>query len=249
MDHKENFFLIICDPTLKCLRYVGMNSAALRKEYPTLRPMSDRDQSAVKSVNARSTAPVAPDSDEFLLVETGNSQSTEAFNRLFQRYSSRIYAMGMKLTRNEQLSKDLVQEAMLNVWRKARLYDLDRGTAQSWIFTITRNRCFDMLRKLKRQPNCVTADDIWPQDNGSESAILPEEALHEEQGSSVAEASIIASYCKQLPEPQQAVIEQIYIFDRTHDEAAEILKIPLGTLKSRLRLGVSKLRQLIGVDL
>ena len=60
---------------------------------------------------------------------------------------------------------------------------------------------------------------------------------------------IIASYCKQLPEPQQAVIEQIYILDRTHDEAAEILKIPLGTLKSRLRLGVSKLRQLIGVDL
>ena len=155
----------------------------------------------------------------------------------------------MKLTRNEQLSKDLVQEAMLNVWRKARLYDLDRGTAQSWIFTITRNRCFDMLRKLKRQPNCVTADDIWPQDNGSESAILPEEALHEEQGSLVAETSIIASYCKQLPEPQQAVIEQIYILDRTHDEAAEILKIPLGTLKSRLRLGVSKLRQLIGVDL
>ena len=249
MDHKENFFLIICDPTLKCLRYVGMNSAALRKEYPTLRPMSDRDQSAVNSVNARLTAPVDPDSDESLLVETGNFQSTEAFNRLFQRYSSRIYAMGMKLTRNEQLSKDLVQEAMLNVWRKARLYDLDRGTAQSWIFTITRNRCFDMLRKLKRQPNCVTADDIWPQDNGSESAILPEEALHEEQGSLVAETSIIASYCKQLPEPQQAVIEQVYILDRTHDEAAEILKIPLGTLKSRLRLGVSKLRQLIGVDL
>ena len=53
----------------------------------------------------------------------------------------------------------------------------------------------------------------------------------------------------QLPDPQQAVIEQIFIFDRTLDEAAEILKIPLGTLKSRLRLGVSKLRQLIGVDL
>ena len=226
-----------------------MKSAVLRKEYPTLRPMSDTDQSAANAANARLLTPVDPDSDEYLLVETGNSQSSEAFNRLFQRYSSKIYAMGMKLTRNEQLSKDLVQEAMLNVWRKARLYDLDRGTAQSWIFTITRNRCFDMLRKLKRQPNCVTADDIWPQDNGSESALLPEGALHEEQGSLVAEASIIASYCKQLPEPQQAVIEQVFIFDRTHDEAAEILKIPLGTLKSRLRLGVAKLRQLIGVDL
>lgn len=246
--HRE-LFLIICDPTLKYSRYRGMTSAILKKGFPTRQRMSDLDQPSAKSASAHLSPPVDPDSDEYLLVETGNSQSTAAFNRLFQRYSSKIYAMGMKLTRNEQLSKDLVQEAMLNVWRKARLYDLDRGTAQSWIFTITRNRCFDMLRKLKRQPNTVTADDIWPQDNGSESALLPEGALHEEQGSLEAEASIIASYCKQLPEPQQAVIEQVYILDRTHDEAAEILKIPLGTLKSRLRLGVSKLRHLIGVDL
>ena len=69
----------------------------------------------------------------------------------------------MKLTSNEQLSKDLVQEVMLNVWRKARLYDVDRGSAQGWIFTMARNRCFDMLRKQNRQPQCVTADDIWPQ--------------------------------------------------------------------------------------
>ncbi len=55
--------------------------------------------------------------------------------------------MGMKLTRNEQLAHDLVQEALMTVWTKAPLYDLDRGTAQSWIFTLTRNRCFDMLRK------------------------------------------------------------------------------------------------------
>ena len=147
------------------------------------------------------------------------------------------------MTRNEQLSNDLVQEAMLNVWRKARLYDLDRGSAQGWIFTTARNRCFDMLRKLKRQPQCVTADDIWPQegDAGAESA-------HEEQGSLAAETAIIASYCEQLPDLQKAVIEQIYILDRTHEEAAAALEIPLGTLKSRLRLGVSRLRQLIEVD-
>ena len=184
-----------------------------------------------------------PDSDEYLLIATVNSQDAEAFNRLFQRYSSKIYALGMKLTRNEQLSKDLVQEAMLNVWRKARLYDVDRGTAQGWIFTMARNRCFDMLRKQKRQPQCVTADDIWPQASDADA-----EFVHEEQGSFAAETTIIAGYCEQLPKLQQDVIEQIYILDRTHEEAASVLEIPLGTLKSRLRLGISKLRLLIGAD-
>ena len=184
-----------------------------------------------------------PESDEALLIATGNSRDAEAFNRLFQRYSSKIYALGMKMTRNEQLSNDLVQEVMLNVWRKARLYDLDRGPAQGWIFTTARNRCFDMLRKLKRQPQCVTADDIWPQEGDAS-----EESAHAEQGSLAAETAIIASFCEQLPELQKAAIEQIYILDRTHEEAAAALEIPLGTLKSRLRLGVSKLRDLIGVD-
>jgi RNA polymerase sigma-70 factor, ECF subfamily len=225
-----------------------MYSEIRNEDYLNIKPMSDAEESAVTDTELAPNTSRDPDSDEALLIATGNSQDTEAFNRLFQRYSSKIYAMGMKLTRNEQLSKDLVQEAMLNVWRKARLYDLDRGSAQGWIFTITRNRCFDMLRKIKRQPNCVTADDIWPPEDGAETGFLNEGFLHEEKGSLAAEASIIAGYCEQLPKLQQAVIEQIYVLDRTHEEAAAILEIPLGTLKSRLRLGVSKLRQLIGVD-
>ena len=64
----------------------------------------------------------------------------------------------------------------------------------------------------------------------------------------MAETAIISSYCEQLPEPQRAAIEQIYIFDRTHEEAANKLEIPLGTLKSRLRMGILRLRQLIGTD-
>jgi RNA polymerase sigma-70 factor (ECF subfamily) len=220
-----------------------MYSAICIDDRFNFKPLIHFEGAAVKDVHVSISAKKDLDSDEALLIATGNSQDTEAFNRLFQRYSSKIFALGMKITRNEQLSKDLVQETMLNVWRKARLYDLDRGTAQGWIFTTARNRCFDMLRKLKRQPQCVTADDIWPQQGDVDS-----EPVHEEQGSLVAESAIIASYYDQLPDLQRAVIEQIYILDRTHEEAASVLEIPLGTLKSRLRLGVSKLRQLVGVD-
>lgn len=181
-------------------------------------------------------------SDERLLTAVGNKQSREAFDCLFRRFSSRIFAMGMKLTRNEQLANDLVQEAMLNIWQKAPLYDVDRGNAQSWIFTLTRNRAFDMLRKIKRQPSTINADDIWPMDGHDGSLV------HEEQGSQEVEVSLIESYYDQLPDAQREVVEQIYIHDRTHEEAATALDIPLGTLKSRLRLGVGKLKQMIGTE-
>ena len=184
-----------------------------------------------------------PNGDEYLLIAVGNHQDRAAFNELFTRFSKKIYAMGMKLTRNDQLSHDLVQEAMLTVWQKAPLYDLDRGTAQSWIFTLTRNRCFDILRKMKRQPATVSADDIWPQEGDSDSQLV-----HEEEGTTEVAVSKIESFYTKLPAAQRAVIEQIYIHDRTHEEAAAVLEIPLGTLKSRLRLGVGKLRQMVGTD-
>ena len=183
------------------------------------------------------------DSDEKLLLDVGNHQSREAFNKLFERFSTKIFAHGMKITRNEQLSKDLVQEAMMTVWQKAPLYNSDRGNVQSWIFTLTRNRCFDMLRKQKRQPMCVSADDIWPA--GMEDS---ESLVERDQGSLAVEFSNIERFLTQLPEAQQAVVEKVYLLNLTHEEAAADLEIPLGTLKSRLRLAMGKLRQLIGTS-
>ncbi len=117
------------------------------------------------SMNTSTPNPDAEDSDvsdEALLTAVGNCQNVDAFNQLFKRFAKKIFALGMKITRNEQLANDLIQESMLNVWQKAPLYDLDKGSAKGWIFTLSRNRCFDMLRKQKRQPNCISADDIWP---------------------------------------------------------------------------------------
>jgi RNA polymerase sigma-70 factor (ECF subfamily) len=201
-----------------------------------------KESRVINKVEAKPIPQAESDSDETLLIAVGNSQDTAAFNQLFSRFAKKIFAMGMKLTRNEQLAQDLVQEAMLMVWQKAPLYDLDRGNAQSWIFTLTRNRCFDMLRKIKRQPSCISADDIWPTDGEADSVFV-----HEEQGTLEVEIAQIERFYSHLPEAQQAVVEQIFILDRTHEEAAKALQIPLGTLKSRLRLGVGKLRQLIGI--
>lgn len=187
---------------------------------------------------------ISADSNESLLVAVGLDQDSTAFQKLFERFSRKIFALGMKLTRNEQLANDLVQEAMLKVWQKAPLYDLDRGTAQSWIFTLARNRCFDMLRKQKRQPQTVVnSDDIWPNEADFEPGFV-----NEEEGTQAVEIAQVERFYDVLPVAQKEVIEQIYIHDLTHEEAAAVLRIPLGTLKSRLRLGLSKLRILIGVN-
>ena len=178
-----------------------------------------------------------------MLVAVGLDQDSVAFQKLFERFSRKIFALGMKLTRNEQLANDLVQEAMLKVWQKAPLYDFDRGTAQSWIFTLSRNRCFDMLSKQKSQPQTVVnSDDIWHNEADFEPGFV-----NEEEGTQAVEVAQVERFYDDLPVAQREVIEQIYIHDLTHEEAAANLRIPLGTLKSRLRLGLSKLRILIGV--
>lgn len=178
-----------------------------------------------------------------MLVAVGNLQDVRAFNELFQRFSGKTFALGMKYMRNEQLARDLVQEAMLAIWQKAPLYNLDKGSAQTWIFTLVRNRCFDMLRKRKRQPDTIAADDIWPLEDDAEYSEDPQHRQDAEIGMRQLE-----QHYRELPEVQREVIEEIYFNDLTQQEAAVKLEIPLGTLKSRLRLGLNHLRQLIGVE-
>ena len=203
-----------------------------------------RNRPAVEQRKAEVVEEASAESNEALLVAVGLDQDSVSFQKLFERFSRKIFALGMKLTRNEQLANDLVQEAMLKVWQKAPLYDLDRGTAQSWIFTLARNRCFDMLRKQKRQPQTVVnSDDIWPNEADFEPGFV-----NEEEGTQAVEIAQVERFYDDLPVAQKEVIEQIYIHDLTHEEAAAVLRIPLGTLKSRLRLGLSKLRILIGVN-
>lgn len=230
----------------------------LKMNLPGLLPAPERvfprsaprgNEAAVESGKSRNRG-MAPSSsrqesasNEELLGAVSRSGDTAAFALLFERYSRRIYQTGMKLTRNEQLSRDLVQETMITVWQKASLFDIDRGSADNWIFTMTRNRCFDLLRKAKRQPVFVSADDIWPPGEVIEAA--PELDDSAEQGALM---SRIGELLERLPSAQQAVIKEIYVLDFTHEEAARRLGIPLGTLKSRLRLGLDKLRYLAGAE-
>ena len=198
--------------------------------------------SQILSGTVKNQTPSDQSTDDELLVAVAVMADTAAFNLLFGRFARRIHAMGVKLTQNDQLAKDLVQEAMLSVWQKARQFDSDRGSARAWIFTLVRNRCFDMLRQRNRQPGAVNADDIWEYDPDSEELYGQENQFFSEL-----EISQFRKHYLKLPVAQQQVIEQVYINGQTQQETARILNIPQGTVKSRLRLGLEKLRQLMGI--
>ena len=232
------------DPAKPALRIaVRHNLSAGMDQFRMGALASNRSPKTMNKTPVQAMPASDPREDEVLLVAVGNHQDRRAFNALFHRFSGRIFALGMKITRNEQLANDLVQEAMLIVWQKAPLYDLDKGSAQTWIFTLVRNRCFDMLRKLKRQPDSLGSEDIWPLENDPELSEDPEQ-----QRAAEIQIAQIEKHYNDLPDAQRIVIEQVFIHDLTHQEAAQKLDIPLGTLKSRLRLALNKLRQSIGVE-
>jgi RNA polymerase sigma-70 factor, ECF subfamily len=184
------------------------------------------------------------DSDEHLLLAVCKHRDVKAYNQIYKRFSDRIFAIGIKYTHNYQFAKDLSQEAMLKVWLKAPQYDSDRGSAKSWILTLARNQCFDMLRTQRRQPQNVTNKE----DMISEETLYEPLTSHGEDSVQAAEIAQIEKLYFHLPDLQRAVVEQIYRYDRTHEEACEYLNIPLGTLKSRLRLGMKKLHAMVCVD-
>ncbi|OOE65957.1 RNA polymerase subunit sigma [Salinivibrio sp. ML198] len=171
-----------------------------------------------------------------LLLKVSEDRDRVAFERLFRFFGPKIRSYGAKHLRADGQAMELVQETMLVVWRKAHLYNADKGAATTWVFTIMRNISFDMLRKVQSNREDNFSDDIWPvlesgqQDNESDAGaqyMMDQELL---------------SFIDELPDVQQQVVRGVYLKQLTHQELSEQLNVPLGTVKSRLRLGLEKLR-------
>lgn len=184
--------------------------------------------------NSDSTFDAQPELNQYLLA-VASDQDRAAFAKLFAFFAPKIKAFGLKQFRQEALAMDLVQETMSLVWRKAQLYSPEKGKASTWIFTIMRNYSFDMLRKIKHNKEDNLSDDLWPMYEEAEP-----EADHDEDH--LMRAQLIQGL-EALPPKQKEVVEAIYLKEMTHQELAEHLQVPLGTIKSRLRLGLEKLKE------
>jgi RNA polymerase sigma factor (sigma-70 family) len=157
-------------------------------------------------------------------------QDQAAFARLFQHFAPRIKGFLMKSGTPADVAEDCAQEVMATVWRKAALFDPSRASASTWIFTIARNKRIDVVRRERRpEPE----DLPW----GPEAEADQEDALALEQ-----ETEKLSKAISALPEKQRNLIQRAYFGDLSHRELAEETGLPLGTIKSRIRLALDRLR-------
>lgn len=161
-----------------------------------------------------------------------------AFAELFAYFAPRLKAFGLRQGSNLAAAEELAQEAMLAVWRKADTFDRQRATASTWIFTIVRNKRIDMFRREHRPE--VSLDEASEQPSENEPA---------DSTFGLAEASkVVRQALAHLPRDQVEVLHKAFFEDKSHSAIAEELKLPLGTVKSRIRLGLARLRSVLPED-
>ena len=157
-------------------------------------------------------------------------KDTSAFEELFNHFAPRVKAFLMKSGADPQMAEECSQEVMATVWRKAHLFDPARASVSTWIFTIARNKKIDAIRKLNRpEPEQLYPEQDYEPDQ--------EEVVELQQ-----ETERLATALGELPEKQRVLIEKAYLGELSHSEIAEITGLPLGTIKSRIRLALEKLR-------
>jgi RNA polymerase sigma-70 factor (ECF subfamily) len=171
---------------------------------------------------------------DVLLARVAQQRDRAAFAALFVHFAPRIKAYLLRLGAPSALAEDLAQEALLNLWRKAHLFDPAKASAATWLFTIARNLRIDAIRREKRpEPE---AQDLMPEPQADSDAGLE---MAENEGR-------LRLALRALPPDQIQVVELSFFADKPHSQIAHELGIPLGTVKSRLRLAMARLRQALG---
>lgn len=172
------------------------------------------------------------------LSDVAEDRNKQSFTELFKFFAPKIQRIAYGKFSNDAQANEVVQETMSNVWRKAHLFNADKGAATTWVYTIMRNVSFDMLRKVKSNKEDNLSEDIWPLIEGAES--------EEETFNDHLEKNKILSCLEKLPENQQQVVKGFYFLEMSQEQLATHLNLPLGTVKSRLRLALGKLKLQLG---
>lgn len=177
------------------------------------------------------------------LFSVAQNRDKQAFTYLFQFFAPKILRIARGKFPNEAQANEVVQDTMSNVWRKAHLFNQDKGAATTWVYTIMRNVTFDMLRKIQGNKEDNLSDDIWPV---AESMSF--EVEHENFDDHLANKQLL-SVIEALPQAQQEVVKGFYLREMSQEQLAIHLNLPLGTVKSRLRLALGKLKVQLGEQL
>jgi RNA polymerase sigma-70 factor (ECF subfamily) len=172
---------------------------------------------------------------EDMLVAVAERRDRAAFAALFRHFTPRIKAYLMRNGASPALAEDIAQETMAAAWRKAHLYDRHKAGAATWLFTIARNQRIDHFRRETR-----------PEPDADDPAFAPDPVVPpDRQVAAIQDTAAVQRALAQLPPAQREVIAMSFYHDDSHSIIAEKLQLPIGTVKSRIRLALKRLDDLL----
>ena len=173
------------------------------------------------------------------LMELVDAGDTRAFEVIFDRHSGAGYSLALRMCGRRALAEDIVQEAFLSLWRSSAGYDRARGSVRSWVLSAVHNRAVDALRRAGSKAGRDVHDEGIAERLPAPDATDAEVERREE-------SRRVRTALDGLPGDQRQVIELAYFGGLSHSQIAEMLDLPPGTVKGRMRLGLSKMRSALG---
>ncbi len=176
------------------------------------------------------------DEDLMTQVQSGDAR---AFEVIFDRHADVAFSLAYRMCGRRSMAEDVVQEAFLSLWRSGARYDRTRGSVRSWVLGVVHNRAIDMFRRESVRTGKDVSDD-----DAVKRLAAPDSTEREVQRRET--AAHVREALSELPDEQRQVIELAYFGGFSHTQIAEMLKLPAGTVKGRMRLGLTKLRMSLG---
>ena len=177
--------------------------------------------------------------DETLLLLIARAHP-DALGELYSRYSRMVFGVALNLVGNRATAEEITLDVFTRVWEKAETYRADRAKVSTWLISVTRHQAIDVLRRRGSRPDYHNLNwaDVSPQlvPDGNTPEQITEHTLRQEQ---------VRAAVAQLPEEQKQVLKLAYFTGYTHRQIADMLDQPLGTVKTRIRLAIQKLRQIL----
>jgi RNA polymerase sigma-70 factor (ECF subfamily) len=174
------------------------------------------------------------------LIQQVANRDREAFSNLYDSFSTLVFTLALRMLKTRSDAEDLLQDVFVQLWKQAESYSPERGSPEAWIINITRSRAIDKIRSIRRmEKSFVLTDDPA----GAESRENVETSAAESEAKLMVNSALAG-----LPDAQRKVLELAYFDGLTQSEIAARLAEPLGTIKTRMRAGIQRLREMLGIQ-
>jgi RNA polymerase sigma-70 factor, ECF subfamily len=178
--------------------------------------------------------------DQYLLKAIAMGEAT-ALGKLYDRYGRLVYSLAFQIVYDQAIAEDITQEVFLQVWNKASSYQIELGKVSTWLTSVARHRAIDSLRHSRVRPESHQV--IWDDSDDADGPEWVDPQNIETQVEKTIQNSVVRAAIAQLPKEQRQALALAYFQGLSHQEIAEITGEPLGTIKTRIRLAMQKLRE------